>query len=515
MASSQPIQDTDEIRVPFRLGDWVVDPVLKQIAREGETVRIDPRNMRVLLLLAARAGQVVPQREIEDIAWRGLVVTSDSIYQSIAQLRRALGETKSQRYIDTVARRGYRLLVPVAFDATASDPVSGDQAEITAPAELVAAPPATRDRARRGIRLAAIVVLSAGALASIAWISAGRDGSATTQSASVTPAPAASPSFNTALKTAEDLPRSYQGANPYRRSIKRLNGVIESLVATVGENDLSLVPTLMQLGNLYPLVSDPASCEQTTRRGLAILQQHGKEASPEGVELNATLAEALVDMERYDEAERHLRHATALARQVHGDQHYATIGAINQLALMRISQGRYDEAAVQARAAIAAYQHVPDRANTRNAFLVSTLTWALLEQNRLQEAIEEGRRALAAITREDPPAPYLVAYGHHFLAESLLKAGELSEAEALLRRELELLASIPHCEMDTARAESALAETLMHQGRLQEAQSSLDRATTILSSGDGWRERKSRRETQARQQQLQAAMSHAQLPRST
>src|SRR5687768_15279478 len=100
--------------VPFVLGEWRIDPSARNATRGDEVVKIDPRNMRVLQILVERQGQIVSQRELEALAWEGVVVTPDSLYQSIRQLRQALNDTKSPaKYIETVPRRGYRLLADV------------------------------------------------------------------------------------------------------------------------------------------------------------------------------------------------------------------------------------------------------------------------------------------------------------------------------------------------------------------------------------------------------------------
>jgi DNA-binding winged helix-turn-helix (wHTH) protein len=475
-----------ESLIALRIGDWHVDPVLKQLSRGDEVVRVDPRNMRVLLLLASRPGEVVSQSEIERIVWSGAVVTPNSVYQSIAQLRRALGEDKSsRRYIETVSRKGYRLIVPV-------HPDSGTPGSVDRVPELVRAP--TSRRTLAGIAgIAAVVV--AGVVAFV-LITRDEPASSTANTAQVA---------RVAEQVAGATP--HQGASYYRRSIERLLAVLDSQSASVGKDDVSLVPTLLALANYYPLVSEPLKCEQVARRGIAILVAHGQEKSPEGVELHATLAEALADTERYAEAERHLKRAYEYAREIHGDLQYPTISAIDQLALLRIAQGRSAEAVIEARRAVANYEKMPDASNTRAGYLRSTVMWALIEQGRYAEAIDEGNIALQAITPQDAPSPYLVAYANHFLGEALVKAGRYREAEAPIRRELALLRTIPHCEMDSARAESALAEALMRQGQLQEAARLLASATLTLEIGDGWRERKARRETAARLVQLRGLES--------
>jgi TolB-like protein/Tfp pilus assembly protein PilF len=104
----------DESRV-WRIGKWRVDPDLNELAREGQTIRLEPRTMRLLLYLAAHAGRVVDVQHLLDEIWPNVVVTQSSVYQAVLQLRRILGDdTEHPAYIENVPRRGYRLIAPVA-----------------------------------------------------------------------------------------------------------------------------------------------------------------------------------------------------------------------------------------------------------------------------------------------------------------------------------------------------------------------------------------------------------------
>ncbi len=99
----------------LRIGAWRVDPALDEISRDGATVKLEPRAMKVLLCLAEHAGQVVSVDQLLDAVWKDVVVTPDSVYQAVAGLRRALGDTsKDPAYIVNVLRRGYRLVASVA-----------------------------------------------------------------------------------------------------------------------------------------------------------------------------------------------------------------------------------------------------------------------------------------------------------------------------------------------------------------------------------------------------------------
>ena len=104
---------------PFKLGEWQVKPTAGQISRNDETIHLEPRVMSVLCLLADNAGEVVSREQLENEAWPGMLVGYDALASSILKLRKALGDDSRQpRYIETVSKRGYRLIAPVNFEST-------------------------------------------------------------------------------------------------------------------------------------------------------------------------------------------------------------------------------------------------------------------------------------------------------------------------------------------------------------------------------------------------------------
>lgn len=105
----------------WQVGDWRVEPELDEIERAEQRVRLEPRSMAVLVHLIERAGKVVSAEELLDRVWTGVVVAPSSVYQTIAQLRRALGDdSENPTYIANVPRKGYRLIAPVAQVASAT-----------------------------------------------------------------------------------------------------------------------------------------------------------------------------------------------------------------------------------------------------------------------------------------------------------------------------------------------------------------------------------------------------------
>src|SRR6185436_5655122 len=108
---------------PLQIGDWLVDPRDDSIVRGSERIKLEPRTMRLLMMLAQAPGQVVSQDQLLETVWSGVVVGSASVYQSVSQLRKVLGDTDDPpRYIATIARKGYRLIAPVSKVAPAPTP---------------------------------------------------------------------------------------------------------------------------------------------------------------------------------------------------------------------------------------------------------------------------------------------------------------------------------------------------------------------------------------------------------
>lgn len=134
----------------FRVGAWSVDPRSGRIARDGESLRVDDRSMRLLVCLAEHAGRTVTIDQLLDEVWAGAVVSQDSVYQAVTSLRRLLGDDRREpTYIATVPRQGYRLVASVTPD-------SG-----TATAARTAAPPSRR-RLALFAGCAAVVVVALG-----------------------------------------------------------------------------------------------------------------------------------------------------------------------------------------------------------------------------------------------------------------------------------------------------------------------------------------------------------------
>lgn len=85
---SAPTLGTEGLQV----GGWSVEPALHLLAAAGNSVKIEPKAMAVLVYLAGRPGQVVSREALLAAVWPGVVVGDDSLGQVVTKLRKALGD---------------------------------------------------------------------------------------------------------------------------------------------------------------------------------------------------------------------------------------------------------------------------------------------------------------------------------------------------------------------------------------------------------------------------------------
>jgi DNA-binding winged helix-turn-helix (wHTH) protein/TolB-like protein len=129
----------------LRIGEWTVEPALNQLSAPGRVVKVEPKAMEVLVYLAARAGQVASREELMAEVWGDVVVGDDALTQVVIKLRKALGDS----YIETIPKRGYRLIAPM--------------------------PDAVPRKSKRALAGAAIVLAVAAAIGVLVWSGRGEE----------------------------------------------------------------------------------------------------------------------------------------------------------------------------------------------------------------------------------------------------------------------------------------------------------------------------------------------------
>ncbi len=161
--------DTDEDRLkPFRVGEWRVVPELNELQRGGERLRVQPRLIQVLRLLALAGGRTVSRETLLASAWSRRMVNDEVLSRTIADLRQALGDdARAPRYLETIPKVGYRLREAVDWleaAAPAAAPAAPKADDSPMPAPSPAAPSRHPPRLALGLAAFALVALA------LAWL---------------------------------------------------------------------------------------------------------------------------------------------------------------------------------------------------------------------------------------------------------------------------------------------------------------------------------------------------------
>ena len=100
----------------FRFGVFEADERTGELRKQGRRLQLQGQPLQVLLMLLEQPGELVSRAEIQQRLWPdGTFVDFDhGVNTAINKIREALGDSASgPRYIETLARRGYRFIAPV------------------------------------------------------------------------------------------------------------------------------------------------------------------------------------------------------------------------------------------------------------------------------------------------------------------------------------------------------------------------------------------------------------------
>ena len=107
----------------YRFGAFEADAGTGELRRNGMLIRLNGQPFQLLLLLLERQGELLTREEIERELWSdGTVVDYEhGVNSAVNRIRDALGDSAADsRYVQTLARRGYRFIAPVErFDSAA------------------------------------------------------------------------------------------------------------------------------------------------------------------------------------------------------------------------------------------------------------------------------------------------------------------------------------------------------------------------------------------------------------
>ncbi len=98
----------------FRVGEWLVEPSLNRLSLGDTRIQLELKVMDVLVFLAENAGEMVTRQEIIDRVWATEFIADNTLTKTITEIRNALGDdARNPSHIETIHRRGYRLIAPV------------------------------------------------------------------------------------------------------------------------------------------------------------------------------------------------------------------------------------------------------------------------------------------------------------------------------------------------------------------------------------------------------------------
>jgi TolB-like protein/DNA-binding winged helix-turn-helix (wHTH) protein/lipoprotein NlpI len=112
MQSPSPLTDI------VQFGIFQLDLKARELHKAGVKVKLQEQPFRVLALLVDRAGQVVTREELQQKVWPtdAYVAFDQGLNNAIKKVRDALGDSAdSPRFIETLARHGYRFIAPIAI----------------------------------------------------------------------------------------------------------------------------------------------------------------------------------------------------------------------------------------------------------------------------------------------------------------------------------------------------------------------------------------------------------------
>jgi len=416
----------------FYLNDWRVDPSSDCLSRDGITVKIEARHMKVLLLLAEHAGDVISVQRIQDEVWRDEDVTQNSVHQAIAHLRRALADdSKTPRYIQAVARQGYRLVASrVAVELPASINVEAQRTAVPNSAEP--ASPAAKSFVRSLMsgwlpsrRWGPLLVLSSAlivVMTAIIWArleanEASREAARADQLSNfmvrVFAAEGASPASGTKA-TAEELT-----SNAAHRVSVELRDHPE-LQARM----------LEAIGQSYANGIKSAAAVVALKEAVRIRRTTGTKAQlAKALDL---LGGALSDIAKYTDAEEVFAETLILRRSLNGEQSLEYANALGSLARLDLYRGRNEHALELLSRVHKIVKAIRGTNHTAVADILTDIATAHRYLSDFPKAEEALREAVRIYSITQPDSYPLRLDAQYQLGDVLVREERLAEADDVL-----------------------------------------------------------------------------------
>src|SRR5213593_5186950 len=110
----------------IQFGVFELDMDAAELHKQGVKFKLQDQPCKVLQILLEKPGQIVTRDELRARVWSAntFVEFDQGLYSAMARLRDALGDSSdSPRFIETLARRGYRFVAPVTANSRITENV--------------------------------------------------------------------------------------------------------------------------------------------------------------------------------------------------------------------------------------------------------------------------------------------------------------------------------------------------------------------------------------------------------
>jgi DNA-binding winged helix-turn-helix (wHTH) protein len=106
-----------DVQGDFRINDWLIQPQINTVERNGKTWHLEPKVMQVLVHLASHPDEVLSKERLIDAIWRDTFVGDDVLIRCISEIRYVFGDdARSSHVIQTIPKAGYRLIAAVTTE---------------------------------------------------------------------------------------------------------------------------------------------------------------------------------------------------------------------------------------------------------------------------------------------------------------------------------------------------------------------------------------------------------------
>jgi DNA-binding winged helix-turn-helix (wHTH) protein/TolB-like protein/Flp pilus assembly protein TadD len=105
----------EETRTIYSFDGFIIDPTRRVLLRDGEPIQLNAKAFDLLLALVESRGRELGKEELMQRVWANQIVEDANLTVTMANLRKALGETaKAHRFIVTIPGKGYRFVAEIA-----------------------------------------------------------------------------------------------------------------------------------------------------------------------------------------------------------------------------------------------------------------------------------------------------------------------------------------------------------------------------------------------------------------